>query len=367
MSWTGLLLLRDERSGTNPAVLPLLAVGCMLALLGLAGSTWQKYRELGLLALAGTVGRGELKMERNFARDTKAFRTPGEQEEKEGKVRKAQKEAYNHRGERMKAAAWRWKGDKRVFLLPVELVDQARHMFHLSRDLLAAVTTLYAETPREDGKVVTSFRQLCRMLRIQPSGRVYEEINLAFAILRTFTIRHQDLVLELDREGRAKKTGDCTFGFVDTVEVVTRVRDEKTGRLKEVPLSKRQVEIQLSKHYQTLLQARGGSKDLLCSVPVAALEACRKLGKRQTGPAKNLVYYLAGRGGRAKVKLETLVEVLGVHPRWPSEARKVCENILSALRDQGVIRYIVSANDAYEIALTEKGSTTRTEEVAEED
>ncbi|ACX52012.1 hypothetical protein Adeg_0873 [Ammonifex degensii KC4] len=359
-------IVKDERSGVSLVALPLLAAGSLLALLGLAGS-WQKYRELGLLALAGAVGRGELKMERNFARDYLAFRAPGEREEEEGKVRKARKEAYNHQGERMKAVAWRWRGDTRVFLLPVELLDLARQLFHLARDLLAAVTTLFLRRPTPDGKVVTSFRELCGLLGMEPNGQRYEEMSLALALLRSYTIQRQGMVLELDREGRAKKTGDCTFGFCDEAVVVTRVRDEKTGKLEEVPLPRRQVVIQFSKRYQALLQSRGGGKDLLCRVPVAALVACRKLGRRQVVAAKNLVYYLAGRGGRARLRLETLVEVLGVHPRWPSEARKVCENILSALRDQGVVQYVVSANDAYEIALTEKGSATKAKEAAEED
>jgi hypothetical protein len=301
------------------------------------------------LAAGMAADRRELRMERNFARDARVFRSISKADKNSGKLQTERiPVAQNHRHERMeKVAQWRWQGDNRVFFLPLKLAKHLKEM-HFVRDVLAAVTTLYLLRPNGQ-KVVTTFRELCRVMGAGFNHKMRQRVMDALSVLRMYTIQDQNVPVGFTKKGEVE-WGAKVFGFIDAAIAVTHSGDSG-GPRKPLPPRKQRLEIQLSAAYTDILSLGYKDKTFLCSVPVDALEAARKLPRRQVPHAKNIVYYIAGRGGWARMKLDTLADAMGLHARWDKEATKLVENILNRLAERTVLTWRKDARGTYWLRL----------------
>lgn len=327
-----LTLLWDDRGGEVTAQAAVYTAAFVLCVAYLR--RWQDV--LGLLVL-GTAKNDTLLFERNFARDRYAFRAPvgGKEVEKwpERGVQNHRREWYDE------AQLWQWRGDEqtRVFVIPVELAGSLAHM-HFVRDVLAAVTTLYitSKTRGQGRTVVTTMRELCRLVGVAANGEVCDKIQSCLTILRSLTIKRQRVPTKVKMVGKRKiacEWGTAIFGFVERAVIVdTRLRGSKH---EPIPLRERRIEITLSTDYTDFL-----NKAATCVVPVAALIAARKLNRRQIAQAKNIVYYLAARSGhQARLRWETLAEIAGLRGRWPGERRGTSKNLLTAMVRAGIVSF----------------------------
>lgn len=279
----------------------------------------------GVAAGAGG-GRGELKMERNFARDHLAFRCPARREDVEKEIRQ---QVYDHQRNYIEEAAWwRWPGDKREFLIPREFIPYLPKM-HLVRDVLAAVTTLWYEQKPRDRKIYTTLREMAQMISIAPNGAHLKEIYDALVFLRSFTIINQEVVTKLDRTGKKKESRDLVWGFISYVAIIT-MRDGK-----RLPENKRPVEICITEPYAALLSLLPPA-----AVPGWWLETARKLPRRQVAHAKNLLYRLAGeRKLPAEWKESTIVEIADFRSERKVKRHQAVRDLLNALEATGVLNY----------------------------
>jgi len=279
-------------------------------------------------------------MERNFARDTHIFRAP-----KQGI--KKQRE-YIHTGQTVEPAiVWTW-GDKRVFVLSVEALENSGiEKLHFARDVLAAITTLYVE--QKNRKIITSLSHICRILELSDKGENLAQILNALDFLCIYTIKRQNVILGFQKNGNVS-WGEKTFGFIDGY---TRVYAEGTldGPERILPPRQQRIEIQLSEEFVKLLDMRGPEgQTLLSELPTDLLVRVRKLNRRQIVPAKNLLYYLSGRGGRAKLKKDTLVDITGIRANRPKRTRETLMRLIDAMAEKKVIYYTYH-EDTFDIRL----------------
>ncbi|MGB9792576.1 MAG: hypothetical protein ACPLTR_08385 [Thermacetogeniaceae bacterium] len=338
--------MRDE-TGAVCSPLPILAATVAVLLVFYCDHHRDKLLSIGVaVGLAGGIKEKppqDLHLERNFARDTRMFRLPAKKdpalEERKTVTRKTEQ------GEE-KLVQWQWKGDQRVFVLPLEVLKKMFYS-HLSRDVLAAVTTMYLMGKHEGNKVVTSMREICQMLGLCPNQKNYERIEEVLTWLRLFTIYQQNVPM-LGEDGKMY-WGSRVFGFCDYAEWV-----KKDDYGNPLPARKQRVEIKLSDIYVKIITLRYGKrseKNMLCTIPVAALEAARKLPREHRVPVKNMVYYLAGRGGRVVLSPEKIVDIAGYRPRWRNEVNQVVCNLLTSIEEAGIAKINKKENGNFEITL----------------
>lgn len=338
-------ILRDE---TGAVCSPLLILGVTVAtfLTLHSGHRHSEFSGIGIVGLAGvTRERPEnLKMERNFARDTRAFRLPAKKDSAL-EVRKTVTKK-TEQGVEEKLLQWQWKNDQRVFALPLEALKKMFYS-HLSRDVLAAVTTMYLMGKHEGNKVVTSMRELCRILGLCPNQKNYLRLEEVLTWLRLFTIHQQNVPLR--EEGGKLLWGSRIFGFCDYAEW-----SKKDAHGNPLSPAKQRVEIKLSDVYVGMITFRYGKdsqKNMLCTVPVAALKKTRRLAREHRVPAKNVVYYLAGRGGQAILSPGKIIDIAGFHPRRKNEANRAVSNLLIAIEEAGIAKVNKKDNGNFEIIL----------------
>lgn len=338
--------LKDERGATVTHVLPAV-VGAGVAVMMVHGLHRPIEATMQGVAVAGIGMVDELKFERNFARDTRAFRLPT----KNDSALETRKilNIRNEKGEEKQYLHWQWKNDQRVFTMPVEALKKMFYS-HLARDVLAAVTTMYLikkHKKHEENKVITSMRELCRMLNLCPNQKNYERLEEVLTWLRLYTIYQQNIPL---KEEKGKLLwGSRVFGFCDYAEWIKK--DEHGNPL---PPSKQRIEIKLSDTYISMIEFQFGKnskKNMLCTIPVPALEATRKLPREHRVPAKNIVYYLSGRGGRVVLTPEKIIDIAGFHPRWKSEVYRMVHNLLSSIEKAGITKVTKKENGNYELVL----------------
>ncbi len=279
------------------------------------------------LVLAAMAGDKELRFDRNFSRDRFAFRNP--QRRRDAQVQEIEN-AVCHTGDVFPVAAqWRWQADPkgRDFLVPSEFLAETANM-HFIREVLTAVTTLYYQQRPPDGVIRTSFREIATMLGIAVNGQRVEEIWRALEFLRAFTICRQEVITALTASGRLKAREYLTFGFVSYVSVVAM------ENCREIPETRRKVKICISETYRAVL-------DLLppAVIPIAVLEACRRLPRKLVVHAKNLVYALAAeRRKPARWRAETVAEIADMRDR-PGRRHVSVNNLLRRMEDAGIISY----------------------------
>ncbi|ADI02789.1 hypothetical protein [Syntrophothermus lipocalidus] len=281
-----------------------------------------------------------LRMERNFARDTHIFRAP-----KQGIKKQCE---YTHTGQPVQpAVVWTW-GDKRVFVLPLEVLEHSGiEKLHFVRDVLAVITTLYIQ--QKNRKIITSLSHICRMLRLSDKGENLTQVLNALDFLSLYTIKRQNVVLGFQKSGKVS-WGEKIFGFLDGY---TRVYAEGTldGPERILPPRRQRIEIQLSEEFAKLLDLRGPEgQTLLSELPVDLLVRTRKLNRRQIAPAKNLLYYLSGRGGSAKLKKDTLVDILHISANRPRRTQQTLLRLLDAMTEKNIINYTCH-KDTFDIRL----------------
>lgn len=332
-----LAVLSDDRGGE---VMPQAAVYTAAFVFGtfLLAHHYHRWRDMFcLVVVTGVRKDNKLLFERNFARDRYAFRAPAGRE-----VEKWQERGVpNHRNEWYQdAQLWRWRGDvmRRTFIVPTQLA-QNMMLSHFARDVMAAVITLFRTTPSKikgPRTVLTTIRELCRILNLPCNGENCERVGLTLAILRSVTIRDQDVPI---KKGSKVEWVDQIYGWIDCVTEVTHVQvgedENEDPILKPLPPRRRRLEITLSKQCVDLLE-----KASFCTIPVAALAAARRLSSRQVVPAKNLIYYLAARSDHeARLRWETVAEVAGLRGRWPGERQRACRNLLVAMARTGIVSF----------------------------
>ncbi|MBE3585366.1 MAG: hypothetical protein IMW94_04235 [Thermoanaerobacter sp.] len=350
--------LRDERSGMSAASYTTVAAAgvCGLAVLhGLHHHAWHLVPDPGggfldaaaTTAAAVPVGVGAVKkgwewdcggrvlyVSRDLARDRNMFRVPPEG---------YQKEANIHTGEIQDVVTWRWPGDDRVFLVPIELF-QAASLGGMIRDIISATGQIYRDQHfPEDRIITTSFRKIADVIGLEFNGRVADELETCLAYARSFTVYNHPVISQLNKDGTVKKRSKVTFGFVDCVARV----DILDG--KPVPKNRAPIEITISNLYATALKELPPAP-----LPCAALEAAHKAPRKLRPAIKNIAYFLAARVPSKKIKLliPTILEVMGYGRKDGriDRCRKPIENVLSKLYSIMIEDYNYT-NDGYEIIL----------------
>jgi len=287
-----------------------------------------------------------LKMERNFARDVKVFAKPN-------KTNTTPWESL-HTGRIIQSVVI-WKHEqheRRVFVLPAIIAsNQYLELMHFARDVLAALTTLYMQKNSPDNPtLVTTYSELCRVLGISPNGETKEKISDALAILVMYTIKNQSVVIRFTKNGKAE-WGEEIFGFLDRAVWVNALGD-LDGPKEKLPPRKQRLEITLSKKYLELLNMMGPKKQtLLAEIPFSALQATRQLNRKQIVPAKNIIYYLAGRGGNARLKKDTLINIMGIKNIRPSKTNKTMLHILECMATKNILSYRFLSPDLIDLKL----------------
>lgn len=277
--------------------------------------------------------------ERNFLRDRQTFKNIKKRDKEVGKVSiRPEENVFNFRKEVVDVAlSWDWECDpnqNRGFLIPAELAKYLSHI-HFVRDVLAALTTLYCRDKPENGRVVTTFLEICKYMGLSANGRVYNDINNSLAFLRAYTIRQQNVPVKRVKKG--VEWGQVDFGFVDFSVVVTSI-ETAPDVFEPVPINQRRVEIKLSDCYVDLLK-----KSAIHAIPIAAITAARGLPRSHIVPAKNIIYNLAARSGKkATLKESTLVEITGLRPRRRSESKKAVDRLLANMETAGIIQYKIN-------------------------
>jgi hypothetical protein len=351
--FTLLEFLKDDRGAAVPAAVLPLAAGAGLACLAAHGPAHHLAQGLAappvavVVGVVGTRGMPDLKFERNFARDARAFRCPANRRDVEKRV---QHGVQDHQRNYVPVAAiWKWQGDQREFLIPKEFIPFLPKM-HFVRDVLAAVTTLWYRQKPEDRKIYTTLREIARLAGIPVNQENLREIQTALAFLRAFTIVNQEVITRLDRAGRKKETTMLTYGFVSYVGV-EGMRDGK-----EVPPNKKRTIICIAEPYAALL-------NLLPPVAIPAwwLEAARKLPRKQVAHAKNMVYRLAAeRRNPAEWKESTIAEIADFRGDRKEQQRAV-RNLLDALAGAGVLSYQEHQNAEGETVFTIQAKRSATQ------
>lgn len=276
------------------------------------------------MAVAGGTG-GELRFERNFARDHHMFRCPVKR--KDGVEKITRSHQLDHTKQVIpKAAIWRWEGDNREFLIPAEFVPFLPKM-HLVRDVLAVITTLWYEQRPKDRKIYTSLKEIAKRAGIPVNQNNLAEIHRALAFLRAFTIVNQEVITKLTKAGRKAETTMLTYGFISYVAV----EHMKDGKI--LPPNKRRTIICITEPYATLLELLPPA-----NIPITWLEAVKRLPRRLVVAGKNLIYRIAAeRKLPARWKHETLVEICDFRSKRFSEQRDAIENLLNGMAMNGIL------------------------------
>ena len=293
--------------------------------------------------MGGTVKKGwewdyggrVMYVTRDVARDRNIFRVPSEGYQKEKNI---------HTGEIRDVVTWRWPGDERVFLVPIDLF-QVASLGGMIRDVVSATGQIYRDQHFPENRIITtSFRKIADIIGLEFNGRVADELELCLAYARSFTVYNHPVITQLNKDGTIKKRSKVTFGFVDCVARV----DILNG--KPVPKNRAPIEITISNLYAAALKELPPAP-----LPCAALEAAHKAPRKLRPAIKNMAYFLAARVPAKKVKLlvPTMLEVMGYSGRKDNRmdrCRKPIENVLSKLHSIMVENYYYT-NDGYEIIL----------------
>ncbi|WP_027716922.1 hypothetical protein [Desulfovirgula thermocuniculi] len=330
---TGLLALAHH----DPATIATLALVLVPVLAGMAAGAGRWEWDCG-----GKV----LLVEKNAARDSALARVPEEGIEKT---------TTTHTGEKVTAVTWQWEGDKRVFLIPANILETFITAAPLARDLILIVSHMYREQGfPADRVVVTSYRKLAENLGLAWGGTTTrEDLENALLVARWYTIQNHPVIRKI-QGGKVKEKGEITFGFISWWERLTMV----DGR--NIPRNKQPLRICLTEPYAWAIVHLPPAP-----VPALALEAAHKAPRRLKTPVKNLIYYLAARVPLERVSLSTntLAEILGFQNSHRTELIRSIENVIKVLHPVMVKNYD-RKDDVYEIHLTgkavpQKGDTPR--------
>jgi hypothetical protein len=272
-----------------------------------------------------------------MSRDRYAFRNIKKKDIAKNDVEMRTKNAAkNFRREKIdKAIYWKWNNDsnsRRGFLIPVALGCNLSEM-HFTRDVLAAVTTLFLlqKSNNRNHRIITTFSEICDYAGISPNGRVYEQIENSLTFLRTYTIRCQNIPIRKTKQGI--EWGRIDFGFIDFFAQVTDL-ETSPGEFVSLPPNQRRLEITLSECYVDLLQ-----KSSIHLVPKQHIVAARNLPRSLIVPAKNIIYNLSARSGKGtEWKESTIIDIAGLRPRRPNEAKKAVNNLLRRMTGANIIK-----------------------------
>lgn len=380
--------MADERGAVSSTALLPLAAGAGLACLaahslahhhlahglgitpdGLGGGLDPGAARVGVavpvVAGAGTIkkkgwewdcGGKMLLMNRDLARDRLLFSPPRDDNDNQITLGKLEAPIDLHTGEKLEQRGlyWKWPGDGRVFLIPLDLAERAG-LLGLARDVVAYLTRCYVLEQRGTGDKEIEFyiHELADALGLAWRGRdTVEALSRALDLGRALTVRNMPVRVKTKVPANKNRTKfkevvevkQITFGFLDGWGR-TVMRD---GR--PIPKNKQPCSAFLSRWYQHMLD-----KFPVAPVPAAAIEAANNAPARIRGAVKNLAYHLAARvpapEGKVRLLLTTLQEICHTNGyRWPSEIRKSLENIMKILHPT-LIRDFSYKKNGYNIIL----------------
>jgi hypothetical protein len=273
------------------------------------------------------VGEKVIVCEANMARDRNMFRAP-----REGRTATE----MIHSGERADVVTWQWPGDNRVFLIPSEIF-QTMAYGGLIRDVLSFVGQCYRDQHYPSDLIVqSSLRRIADGICLSWNSRVAETIDKCLSFARFYTIRNQDVILMLNKNGTVKNKVSRTFGYVDMVDRV------KIWEGKEIPKNKTWYNITLSQMYAAALKELPAAP-----LPVAVLDAAHAAPWRITPMVKNLAYHLAARVPQREVRLllPTIRQIAGLVERKDGRTDKTRHSIESAL---GYLHPVMVSNFQFE-------------------
>lgn len=328
--------ITDERGTTVTHVLPAFA-GAGLAVAVMTN----EHQLVGLPMAIGTLKwewdcRGKMMFtNRDIARDRHLFIPPRE-ENVEKKEIEAPIDLHDGSKINQPGLAWKWPGDGRVFLIPLELAERAG-LLGLTRDVVAYLTRCYIIEQRGSGDNEIQFymRELASALGLAwRGGNTVEALSHALDLGRALTVRNMPVRVKTRIPANRHRTKfrevvevkRITFGFLDGWGR-TIMRD---GKL--IPVNKQPCSAHLSRYYQHMLD-----KFPVAPVPAAAIEAANNAPPRIRGAVKNLAYHLAARvpapEGKVRLLLPTLQEICHFNndPRRQGEIRRAVENVFKVL------------------------------------
>jgi hypothetical protein len=256
--------------------------------------------------------------EANMARDRHMFRVPPEGLPATERL---------HSGERVDVVTWQWPGDERVFLIPTEICHYMAAHGGLIRDVIAMAGQLYRDQHYpSDLKTHSSLRRIADGVGLSWNSRVADDLDDCLGFARLYTIRHQEIVTALNKNGTVKSTEIKTFGFINSVSRPGIVDG------KRVPKNKALYTIELSDIYATTLRTLPAAP-----LPVAALEVAHSAPRRVAPTIKNLAYHLSARVPQSKIRLllPTIREIAGLAERKDGridKTKRAIENALERLR-----------------------------------
>jgi hypothetical protein len=241
-----------------------------------------------------------------------------------------------HTGEKMDVATWQWPGDPRVFLVPVEMF-QNMALAGLIRDIIASTGQMYRDQHYpQDLMVRSSLRRIADSIGLSINGNVGKNIDDCLAFARMYTIKNQDIITKLKKDGTVASKDSRTYGYIDMVSRAVM----RNGRV--IPRNKQWYEITLSQMYASGLRMLPSAP-----LPVAALDAAHAAPRRIIPTIKNLAYHLAGRVPQAKIRLllPTIRDIAGLAERKDGRTDKTRRTIESALER---LNPVMVANFAYD-------------------
>lgn len=234
----------------------------------------------------------------------------------------AERKMYVHSGEHMDVCAWRWEGDERVFLVPMELLRRGVGPSGLARDVIAWSAQAFRDHHfPDDRNIYSSGKKIAESIGLAWNGRNCQAINDVIGFARYFTIQNYQVVKKVNKKGEVTEYERVNFGFFEeTARVCMR------NGVEFAP-NKRPYRIQLSERYAAAVKNFPPAP-----VPVAALEAAHAAPWRLQDAVKNLAYHLAARVPMVEIRLliPTLQEILGITGR-EDKNRKTIEKSLTIL------------------------------------
>ncbi|MCL6478822.1 MAG: hypothetical protein K6T65_10435 [Peptococcaceae bacterium] len=250
-----------------------------------------------------------------------------------------------HSGEHMDVYAWRWEGDERVFLVPLELFEKGVGPSGLARDVISwAAQAFRDEHFPDDRNVYSSGKKIAESIGLAWNGRNCQAIDDVIGFARYFTIQNYRVVKKVNKKGEVIEEELVNFGFFDET-----ARIGMRNGVRYAP-NRRPYRIQLSSRYADAVKNFPPAP-----VPVAALEAAHAAPWRVQDAVKNIAYHLAARVPAQEVRLlvSTLQEIMLLSGSRMDKTRKAIENVLSTLYPVMVKDYQFS-NGGYNILLSGK-------------
>lgn len=252
-----------------------------------------------------------------------------------------------HSGEHMDVYAWRWEGDGRVFLVPLELFEKGIGPSGLARDIISWSAQAFRDNQfPNDRNIYSSGKRIAESIGLAWNGRNCQAIDDVIGFARYFTIQNYRIIKSVNKKGEVLEEEYVNFGFFDeTARIGVR------NGIRYAP-NKRPYRIQLSTRYADAVRNFPPAP-----IPVAALEAAHAAPWRTQNAVKNMAYHLAARVPAQEVRLliPTLQEILVLHGNRIDKARKTIENVLTMLHPVMVKDFQFSDN-GYNIQLSGKNT-----------